>query len=109
MKRKFKVGDVCRIRQWDDMAMEYGVHNDLFPKNRLYDYIPGSPRFATQMRYLCGKIFTIKSVRHNRYYASEEGIEGSWSVGNYMLEYAYPEPETDEDFDFTLNLADLFE
>lgn len=108
MGRKFKVGDVCRIRQWNDMAMEYGVCEvkDPVSGSLLYDYIPRMPRFPRQMKHLCGKIFTIKDISGGIYY-SEEGIECGWTIAAYMLEYAYPEPKTDEDFDFTLNIADL--
>lgn len=63
MAREFKVGQIVKIRQWDDMQREYGL------KEKLYDYswdnikIPGSG-FTTPMKELCGKKATIMDIEH---------------------------------------------
>lgn len=56
-KHKFKVGDKVRIRQWDDMAKEFGVN---------YGFINvGTNMFTYDMKYLCGKIAIIKATGAN--------------------------------------------
>lgn len=56
-KHEFKVGDKVRIRQWDDMAKEFGVN---------YGFINvGTNIFTYAMKYLCGKIAIIKATGAN--------------------------------------------
>lgn len=57
----FAVGDKVKIREWDDMAEEYG-------------YEGGNPNviacrgfFLSSMRPLCGMQFTIRKIYGNRY------------------------------------------
>ena len=45
------IGDVLRIRQWDDMAKEFGVND--------YGSIPCRCAFTEDMCYLCGEKFTV--------------------------------------------------
>lgn len=83
-KRVFQVGDVCRIREWDDMAAEFG--NPTFPGGS----IPVQFTFTELMRPLCGRQFTVKSIFGSKYY-SEEGVEnqatiGQWNISADMLE-----------------------
>lgn len=52
----FYLGDQVTIRQWDDMAAEFGLN-----KNGGIA-IPGT--FTTNMKSLCGKTFTINDVRY---------------------------------------------
>lgn len=49
----FKEGDKVRIRQWDDMAREFGYDGDEIDCNCA---------FIKSMRPLCGMEFTINSV-----------------------------------------------
>lgn len=58
MAREFKVGQVVKIRQWNDMVQEFG-----FSK---YEWIdtPGYT-FIKSMRHLCGRIATITSIDRN--------------------------------------------
>lgn len=112
-ERSFKVGDVCRIRAWDDMVEEFGFDAD-------DACIPCDYSFFDYMRYLCGETFTIKSIDDGEYY-SEEGIEftrkgrfleavfDNWTISADMLELmpsSAPEIDDDIDFDFN-NLANL--
>lgn len=48
--REFSVGDRVRVRQWDDMAREFGVDGDSIRCNMT---------FLRSMKDLCGKEFTI--------------------------------------------------
>lgn len=79
---KYQVGDILRIRQWDDMANEYGCTP--------YGSIHCNFMFTREMRCMCGEIFTVKEITNDRYY-SEEGIEGMYSISADMLEYVMEE------------------
>lgn len=81
------VGDVLRVRSWEDMAEELGVDAD-------GDIIPPegySSWFAADMRYMCGSVFTVRSIGKsgelsNGRYHSEECLEEGWHIRSYMLE-----------------------
>lgn len=72
-KEDIRVGDVLKIRQWDDMADEFGT---LDLMGSIYIKVDQS-FFVPAMKYLCGKIFTVKKIFVTPYYniESEEGIE----------------------------------
>jgi hypothetical protein len=57
MTRQFKVGDRVRVRQWEDMRKEFGLHED--------GDIKAYGCFAIRMRKLCGKAATVESVSGN--------------------------------------------
>ena len=50
----FQPGQRVRIRQWDDMAREFGYVNE--------GYIQCEATFIPDMRYLCGQEFTIETI-----------------------------------------------
>lgn len=70
-----KVGDVLRIRQWDDMAAEFGTESYLDMTRIKTSRI----RFTERMKYMCGATFTISRRAYDErgwfYYRSAEGIE----------------------------------
>lgn len=84
------IGDRLRVRQWGDMELEFGRNAS------------GSIRcmfgFTKEMRYLCGKPFTIKTTEENpvlgsETYLSEEREEfcpgapgGRYKISADMLE-----------------------
>lgn len=79
------IGDVLRIRQWDDMADEFGVDS--------YGDIPCSSVFTKHMKSLCGKQFTVFSVNKELgIYCSDERVEWDgryhvmWKITADMLE-----------------------
>lgn len=84
------VGDVVRIRSFEDMKSEFGVDR--------YGDIPGydSVSFVAKMQELCGAVFTVAyALNQDDYgwdYRSVEGIEGLgeddnfWSIRAWMLE-----------------------
>lgn len=94
-KRCFKVGDRCRIRQWDDMEAEFGL-------SFLGDIVCDA-RFTPEMKDMCGKQFTIKEILtapncNYSWIRSEEGTEitrklsrGYWAISFDMLELCEPE------------------
>lgn len=57
MATTFSVGDRVRIRDWDDMASEFGVDED--------GEIPCKYIFAQSMRDFCGQEYTISTTRNN--------------------------------------------
>lgn len=93
------IGDVLRIRAWDDMAREYDCISD-----HAID-ISTTSSFVGGMRYMCGQTFTVKdkiSSGCNIRYSSIENIEycrdinGEWHITADMLE---PNEDNDEDND----------
>ena len=73
---RFNVGDRVQIREWDDMADEFGECGCI--------RMPGMA-FTRPMTYLCGEIFTISDIENRRGYAvyrSEEGVENKEGVNN---------------------------
>lgn len=54
---KFKVGELVRIRQWDDMVKEFGVDS--------VGDIDSCVPFVTSMKPLCGKYAEIREIRNN--------------------------------------------
>ena len=52
--QKFKVGDRVRVREWDDMAKEFG--------ERPSGYIDTCAGFSRDMMYLCGQTGTVNEI-----------------------------------------------
>lgn len=80
MKREFKVGDICRIREWDDMFAEFGGDNEC---------IDCDFSFTSGMKYLCGKTFTIAEMYardSGTLCVSKERVEDGYSISTDMLE-----------------------
>ena len=57
----YKIGDRVRVREWDDMAKEFGVDE--------YGNIPASLAlyFIKTMSIFCGDIFTISEINDDGY------------------------------------------
>lgn len=90
MATTFAVGDHVRIRNWDDMASEFGVNED--------GEIPCKYIFAQSMRDFCGQEYTISTTRNNpdgtqRLFFEDAGSEEDdfvWSSD--MCEYILSSP-----------------
>lgn len=101
------VGDVLRVRSWEDMADEFRVVTASFGRTSFID-ISGFI-FAESMRYMCHSTFTIDRIEYDDFgrslYRSCERIEyvervhHFWNITANMLE-PYPF-NTSEDEDFT--------
>ena len=63
---KYKVGDKVRVREWDDMAKEFGVYGDGF------FVVLSNGCFFRQMRKYCGKTMTIRAVNGDYYLISDD-------------------------------------
>lgn len=85
---EIKIGDLVRVRQWNDMANEFEIDDDgdiYIPQKDTY--------FIEQMKNLCGKVLTVSNVYglHGEIvYEFTENI--SWYLCSEMLE-----PYTDEE------------
>lgn len=79
--RDFKVGDRVRIRQWDDMANEFGV-------NGIFDFIQVSKHFTPRMKFLCGKECII-TAKYNGIISLkfEEDVDAPFKFSVGMVEH----------------------
>ena len=80
---KFKVGELVRIRQWDDMEKEIGVDAD--------GDINSFVQFVTSMKPLCGKYAEIIGLAENGVEVKLKffncgGLETSWGYSTDMIE-----------------------
>lgn len=70
---KYNVGDKVRIREWEDMAEEFGVDSSGNICNS----------FVTSMKKYCGEILTVKT-RGGEYTMKEDN--GKWTWNDSMIE-----------------------
>lgn len=81
---KFKVGELVRIRQWDDMVEEFGVDS-------VGDVVGNCVSFVTSMKPLCGKYAEIVSIAENGVEVKLKlfncgGLNTSWGYSTDMIE-----------------------
>ena len=81
-KPKFKVGELVRIRQWDDMEKEFGTRSTGSVNCRCL--------FTKGMKHLCGKYAEIKDLRVDgivflRFFNCEK-VDKCWSYSTDMIE-----------------------
>ena len=76
--RQYKVGDVVQIRQWNDMAREFGLTS-------YGTIICGNCGFPLEMKKYCGKklIITAISYSANNYYYLNDA---PWTFTSDMFE-----------------------
>lgn len=72
---RYKVGDKVRVRQWDDMAKEFGFTNS----NEYYIDIPDCT-FLDRMKKFCGSVVTISNIvcGDSRYLIEEDDEDWYW-------------------------------
>ena len=78
-ERCFQVGQRVRIRQWDDMLSEFGSNSA--------GSILCAAIFVSDMKYLCGREFTIEKIRGNRRVTFVESDDFQYSLD--MIEPLY--------------------
>lgn len=81
-EEEIRVGDRLRIREWDDMAAEFGIRDG---------EIQCDATFIPEMKELCGMPFTVKDIiqdprRHYRRYRPEEDGFAYRIITAHMLE-----------------------
>lgn len=102
----YHVGDVLYIREWDEMAEEFGLTSGGSIMTEIV--------FIHGMKELCGEKFTISSIKKCSigvtHYLSEEGIE-VYDTGHYwyitadMLTDRVAQDIDDYEFDSILGLV----
>ena len=81
-KPKFKVGELVRIRQWDDMEKQFGTDSFGSVACRYF--------FTKSMKPLCGKYAEIKDllldgIVHLRFFNCDDSVE-NWNYSTDMIE-----------------------
>ena len=92
-------GDTVRIREWEDMASEFGCNRDVI-KCRF--------QFIEEMKDLCGKELVVIGTSHDGkvYFNDRDIIWRGWTISADMLEPASSieiEPFTDDELESLLN------
>lgn len=82
--RNFKVGDRVVVRDWDDMAKEYGVGK--------WGDIPKDSQFTNSMKHLCGRTATVTCVEAGFSYKKvkvdfddKSGSTACWTFNPWMF------------------------
>ena len=80
---KFKIGELVRIRQWDDMVKEFGT--------RFTGAVNCKCSFTDGMKPLCGKYAEIKDLREDgivflRFFNCDDSVEENWNYSTDMIE-----------------------
>lgn len=80
MKREFHIGDVVRIRDWEDMEQEFGLNE--------YGNIACRFSFTDKMRSYCGEVYTIGHIDERKHVHFEErhSLSGDFNVSFDMIE-----------------------
>lgn len=87
MAIEFKVGQVVKIRQWDDMEKEFGLdkYEDINIGNRVI--------FIKSMKHLCGRKTTITSISPNGVVHldfEDKSGQTDWHYTTDMIEHFIP-------------------
>lgn len=94
--KHFSVGDLVRVRDWDDMAAEFDSDGDV---------IECKAGFTAEMRHLCGTEFIICNPQTTDGYMNyAHGVEGfsrwcsdiEWIITEDMIEHVEEEDAYDD-------------
>jgi hypothetical protein len=72
---KYKVGDLVRIKTWEQMVSEFGGDDEC---------IPCKCSFTDEMKYLCGTVQEIRHISPWDFYRLKD--EPMWSISDDMIE-----------------------
>lgn len=79
---KYKIGDKVKVRQWDDMAAEFGLDDE---------DIDMKYYFLQEMKDFCGRVVTIQSVAGDIYGIIEDvGNNYCWTDDMFEDEFTDP-------------------
>ena len=106
----FHIGDMVRVRQWDDMERQYGIDE--------FGDIQVPLVFNTDMIHLCGNTYKVYEVRVRDDYGlngvcqyllrEQNGERIPWDISEAMLERRAPFEDDDCEIDIA-QLLDLFD
>lgn len=90
----FHIGDVVRIREWDDMVEEFDTETD----DDGNEYIACTFSFVSEMRKYCGQEYTIESimgqevffVNHEELLQRDDIGGWTWNISVDMIEPYQP-------------------
>ena len=85
--RNFKVGDRVVVRDWGDMAREYGTKDDSI------SFDGDSTSFVPEMKHLCGRTATITDMNDN--YVRVEFDDKSGDTGWYFRRWMFNPSDSD--------------
>ena len=104
---EIKIGDRLRVRQWEDMAAEYGLTGSGFIEAEIEredengNLHESNETFTDSMRALCGHTFTVSEInRYNSFindYDAEEPEFDDWVIEAWMLEPDVGSVDSDEE------------
>ena len=104
---EIKIGDRLRVRQWEDMAAEYGLTGSGFIEAEIEredengNLLESNETFTDSMRALCGHTFTVSEInRYNSFindYDAEEPEFDDWVIEAWMLEPDVGSVDSDEE------------
>lgn len=94
------VGDLLRVRSWEDMLYEFGSGNG--------DVIGCRFGFPTEMQHLCGKVFEVGSIADQEIMPSDMSMllkynRTYWHLSADMLEPCVPISALDDFEDVDLS------
>lgn len=75
-----QIGDIVRIRSWDDMVSEFGIStlgNIPIPQ-KITD-------FTSSMKRYCGKVFTVKNTYRGVGYVTGYKFKGRSRINRYFV------------------------
>lgn len=111
---RFEVGDRVRVRQWDDMADEYGIKplcgtlmdiGYIVPSHYAYG---DCPCFTISMKNLCGLSGTVKRVNLDAYGDCVDSIRVKFDLddGKSDIDFVWNYTNTMFEPDFEIEIDD---
>lgn len=82
---RYKVGDWVRVRDWDDMAKEYGEEG-----GDIGGPVDGHTIFISDMEKHCGKAYVIAEAMEPYYQLGNVDDVDEWDFEDWMLESFAP-------------------
>lgn len=94
MKCRFQVGDIVKVKSWEEMVSQYKVDTD-------GDIFHGDIWFVKDMRYLCGLTFEVAGITECGGYFEIETYESTdgFTIADWMVELALHRQNMDQFID----------
>ncbi len=100
------VGEIVRIRQWDDMAQEFGISGYEF--DALEPTIPCKGTFTPEMQQFCGKEYKVARLKDMMFGGYSRVFFTDDSTRSFVFSQDMLEPvENDEEIDSGNEIIDF--